>query len=197
VRSGRIGSVTWPAEQPVLDGQIVVRPVRSADADVVHRACQDPDIQHFTQVPVPYSHDDAEAFVRLCQQWWEAGETANFAVCDRATGEFLGIVGAIGADHAAGTAGVGYWTSAWGRGRGATSEAVRLVVAWAFDAGGMTTLTAEAELANPASMRVLDQAGFVRCEGADEVIELKGTPRTFSIWRATAPSPGGGVGGPG
>lgn len=175
----------WPAEQPVLAGaSVFLRPVAPSDADAVFRACQDPDIQHFTQVPVPYSRADADAFAASCGLKWQQGVTASFAVCDPETDAFLGLVSVIGAEHDGGTAGFGYWTAPWGRGRGATSEAVRLAVAWALGEGGLSQLAAEAELVNPASMRVLEQAGFVRCEGADEVVEMKGTSRTFSIWRA-------------
>ena len=185
--TGSIACVAWPSEQPVLTGEaVVLRAVMSTDADSIHRACQDPDIQHFTQVPVPYHRADAEAFVRVCRARWLAGTTANFAVCDRRTGELLGVVGVVGADHVARTAGLGYWTAAWGRGRGATTQAVRLATAWALGVGGLAELTAEAETANPASMRVLAKAGFVRDADADEVVELKGSLRTFSIWRAMA-----------
>jgi RimJ/RimL family protein N-acetyltransferase len=177
--------VAWTSEQPALTGeQVRLRGVMDADADVIYRACQDSDIQHFTQVPVPYSHADAETFVGLCRDRWRDGVTANFAVCDRESELFLGVVGIIGADRQERTAGLGYWTAAWGRGRGATSEAVRLVTAWAFRDGGLSRLVAEAEISNPASMQILASAGFVRQEGADEVIEMKGTSRTFSIWHA-------------
>lgn len=182
--------MVWPHLQPLLDGvDVRLRPVTPADAGAVFRACQDPDIQHFTQVPVPYARRDAEAFVAGCAQRWVESLSACFAVCENRSGRFLGVVSVIGADHADGTAGFGYWTAPWGRGRGATSEAVRLAVAWAFSGGGLSQLTAEAELANPASMRVLEKAGFIRLAGADVVVELKGTARTFSIWRAEVPSP--------
>ena len=178
--------MTWPAEQPVLDGaRVRLRPVAPQDADAVFRACQDPDIQHFTQVPVPYSRADADGFVAFGARAWADGVTAVFAVCDRVSGEFLGVVSVVGADNETGAAGFGYWTAPWGRRRGATSEAAGLAVAWALAEGGLSQLTAEAELANPASMRVLERSGFVRVEGADEVVELKGTQRTFAIWRVS------------
>jgi RimJ/RimL family protein N-acetyltransferase len=177
--------MAWVSEQPVLTGAgVLLRAVTDADAEAIYLACQDPDIQHYTQVPVPYGYADADTFVARCRDHWRDGVTAKFAVCDRDTGRFLGIVGVIGTNHAERTAGLGYWTAAWGRGRGATGEAVRVVTAWAFGEGGLDTLVAEAETSNPASMKILASAGFVRQEGADEVIELKGSIRNFSIWRA-------------
>jgi RimJ/RimL family protein N-acetyltransferase len=177
----------WSGEQPVLtDGTVLLRPFSAADADAVFRACQDPEIQHFTQVPVPYLRSSAEEFVALCAQWWREGETADFAVCDGGSGVVLGVMGVVGADHERAAAGFGYWTAPWGRGRGATSRAARLAAGWALGPGGMRTLRAEVEHANPASMRVLEHAGFSRLDVPDEVVELKGTTRRFTIWEATA-----------
>ena len=178
--------MVWPAEQPVLlDDVVLLRGLVESDADAVFRACQDPDIQHFTQVPVPYQRSSADEFVGLCAAWWRDGVTANFAVCDRVGGELLGVVGVIEADHEAGTAGFGYWTAPWGRGRGATSRGATLAAGWALGPGGLRSLVAEVEHANPASMRVLAHAGFTRLDVPDELVELKGSTRHFTSWQAT------------
>ena len=185
--SDTLSPMPWPREQPVLAGEhVLLRAVTEADIDAIYSACQDRDIQHFTQVPVPYGRADAETFVRLCRDRWHDGVTANFAICDRDSGQFLGIVGIIEANLSDRTAGLGYWTAAWGRSRGATSEAVRLATQWAFRHGELSMLVAEAEPSNPASVKILAGAGFVRQDGADYTIELKGTTRTFQIWRARA-----------
>ena len=182
-------TVVWPREQPVLvDDVVLLRGVTAADADATFRACQDPDIAHFTQVPVPYLRSSADDFVALCAQWWQDEVTANFAVCDRTSGDFLGVMGVIEADHQRGTAGFGYWTAPWGRGRHVTSRAARLATDWALGPGALRTLTAEVEIANPASMRVLVHAGFSRLDVPDELIELKGSTRQFTFWQASTDS---------
>lgn len=38
----------------IIEDGLRLRPRRAEDADAVHRACQDPDIQHRTTVPRPY-----------------------------------------------------------------------------------------------------------------------------------------------
>jgi hypothetical protein len=60
------------------------------------------------------------------------------------------------------------------------------VTTWALHDGRLNTLVAEAETSNSESMQILASAGFVRQQGADEMLELKGTTRTFSIWRISA-----------
>ena len=169
----------------LTDDVVLLRGVTPDDTDATFRACGDPAIARFTQVPVPYLRSSAEEFVALCAQWWHDGITANFAVCDTASGDFVGVVGVIGADHEAGSAGLGYWTAPWGRGRHLTSRAARLATGWALGEGSLRTLTAEAEIDNPASMRVLERAGFSRLDVPDELIEHKGAVRRFTIWQAT------------
>ena len=41
---------------------LLLRPWRAVDADAVHRACQDPDIQRWTSVPRPYELHHAATF---------------------------------------------------------------------------------------------------------------------------------------
>ncbi len=180
----------WPAGQPELaDGVVRLRAVRATDVDAVYRACQDPDIAHYTRVPVPYLREHADWFVEHCAEAWTAGLTANFAVTDAAAGDLLGVMGVMDADHATGEAGAGYWTAAWGRGRGATSRALRLATAWALGEGGLGRLQAEVEEENLASLRVVAAAGYVRLEQPPVDEELKGTVRRYTVWEARRPYP--------
>lgn len=178
---------TWPLERPVLtDGVVLLRGLEPGDADAVLRACQDPDIQHFTQVPVPYLPEHADGWIASQAQMWAEGTTINFAITDAQTGDYLGVVGIMAADHARREAGVGYWTAPWGRGRGATSRGVRLATRWALTEGGLVRLVAEVEEANPASTRVVEAAGFTRADVPLLEEELKGSLRRFVVWELLA-----------
>ncbi|WP_240660054.1 GNAT family N-acetyltransferase [Streptomyces sp. WAC 01529] len=57
---------------------------------------------------------------------------------------------------------IGYGVVASRRGRGYASEAARALVAHALTSPDVTTVYAEVELANPASLRVLEKAGLHR-----------------------------------
>jgi RimJ/RimL family protein N-acetyltransferase len=183
------GDNPWPSQQPVLtDVVVVLRGFRPEDAAEVYRACQDLEIQHFTQVPVPYLPEHAAGWVSANAALWAEARTANFAVTDQGTSGFLGVVGIIGADHALGQAGVGYWTAPCGRGRGITTRAVRLATDWALTEGGLQRLRAEVEQTNPASTRVIESAGFSRADMPVVQEELKGSLRTFVVWEKRAQS---------
>jgi RimJ/RimL family protein N-acetyltransferase len=146
----------------LTDGVVGLRPWRTEDAEAVYLACQDADIQRWTRVPSPYRRDDARWFVGASAQAWAEGRAA-FAVVDAATDEVVGSHGFVTAPDE-GVAEIGYWTAPWGRGRGLTTAATRLVARWAFETLGLARLDWYAEVGNIGSRRVAESAGF-RFEG--------------------------------
>ncbi|WP_328339853.1 GNAT family N-acetyltransferase [Micromonospora sp. NBC_00421] len=145
----------------IIEGGMLLRPWLAADADDVHRACQDPDIQRWTTVPRPYRPEHAHGFVtEIAPRAWADGTGAPFAVCDAATGELLGSCGLVSIDRALDSAEIGYWTAPWARGRGVTVRAVRAVARWAFGALALRRLVWQAEVGNHFSRLVALRAGF-------------------------------------
>jgi len=119
-------------EQPVLtDGAITLRPWRPDDAEAVCTACQDPDIQRWTQVPHPYQMSDAVSFVaEIAPAAWRDGTGVVFAVVDGAD-VLLASVGLVGLDREARSGEVGYWVAPQARRRGVASSATVLISRWA------------------------------------------------------------------
>jgi RimJ/RimL family protein N-acetyltransferase len=177
---------TWPVEQPILtDGVVQLRQWQPDDSDAVFRACQDPDIQHFTQVPVPYLPEDAVGFVADAPRQWAEGTGAQFAVTDPTTGQVIGCMGLMEADRERGQIGAGYWTAPWGRSRGFTRRALRLATEWALTEGGFGTVVLEVELDNPRSTAVVQSVGYQPADLPIDSWELKGTLRHFVSYRIT------------
>lgn len=142
-----------------------LRPWQPGDADEVHRACQDPDIQRWTGVPSPYLPEHAVNFVTVrAPNSWTDGTAAPFAVCDAATGELLGSCGLSSIDRTLRSAEVGYWIVPGARGRGVAVRATRAASRWAFEALGLRRVIWQAEVGNHASRLVALRAGF-RIEG--------------------------------
>jgi RimJ/RimL family protein N-acetyltransferase len=96
---------------------------------------------------------------------WSDGSHATFTVHDATTARLLGNVSLWRVDLAdQRTAAIGYRTAPWARGRGVATIAVRAVSGWAFGALGIERIELPHAVANPASCRVAEKAGF-RLEG--------------------------------
>jgi RimJ/RimL family protein N-acetyltransferase len=150
----------------ITEDDLLLRPWRPADAEAVHRACQDPDIQRWTTVPTPYGTEHATTFVaELSPAAWATGSGAPFAVVDRLTGELLGSCGLVSIDHRLHSAEIGYWVAPWARGRAVAARSTRAIAHWAFDRLGLGRIVWQAEVGNHASRLAALRAGF-RMEGS-------------------------------
>lgn len=125
-------------------------------------ACQDPEIQRWTSVPVPYLPEHAAHFVGPhAAQRWSSGQGGPLAVVTAADDVVCGACGIVRADLVSGTAELGYWTAPHARRRGLTYRAVALLADWAQRAGGLQLVELHIEPANVASRRVAERAAFV------------------------------------
>jgi RimJ/RimL family protein N-acetyltransferase len=174
--------------QPTLPGRrIRLRPWRPDDAAAVYAACQDPEVQRWTEVPVPYRPEHAEQFVGpVSADTWAAGGGV-FAVEALADGGLVGSMTLFGVTD--GVAVAGYWTIAGQRGRGLTGEALRVLRDWAFDRLGVRRLELIADPANTGSCRVAESAGL-RAEGVLRSRYLhRGVPGDVALYALLATDP--------
>ena len=67
----------------ITAGRLHLRPFTPAESEAVYLACQDPEIQRWTTVPVPYHRSHAEQYVAAQSlDGWLAGTGHAFAVLD-------------------------------------------------------------------------------------------------------------------
>lgn len=108
--------------------------------------------------PYPYTLEDAENFIRIKI---DEEPVTNFAI--DIGGE---VVGAIGVDMRLDiyrkTPLLGYWISPDHRGKGVVTQAVELITNYAFTHLDIICIQANTLSNNPASMRVLEKAGFTK-----------------------------------
>jgi RimJ/RimL family protein N-acetyltransferase len=137
---------------------VTLRPWREDDAAAIAEICQDPEIPRWTNVPSPYTEEDARAFIRDTL----ASERAEMAraIVDAGSGAILGAVGLR--LPAPGVGEVGYWLGAHARGRGAATRALRLMSRWAFEQFSLERIQLHTLPGNVASERVAERAGFTR-----------------------------------
>jgi RimJ/RimL family protein N-acetyltransferase len=143
------------------DAAPILRPPSSTDIDRITALCQDPDIQHYTRLPVPYRREDAASFVASALETLLEGRGAHLLVeVDEV------VVGCVGASiNAADRVGVvGYWTAPEARRRGLTTRAVHKLCRWLLDDVELARLELDAAANNPGSNAVAAALGF-RLEG--------------------------------
>ena len=174
-------SLVWPLQQPILRGNsYALRPWRPSDADVVYQACQDPDIQRFTTVPVPYELSDAQAFIAAGEQAWADSKLVQYAIVD-AEDQVQGAISFINIDEDERTAQFGYWVAPWGRGQGAAHSALELFSDWGRQVG-FNEFTLRIEDDNLASIATAVTAGAY-ATGESVEVEVKGEQRNLRIFR--------------
>ncbi|MFM9136540.1 MAG: GNAT family N-acetyltransferase [Actinomycetota bacterium] len=123
------------------------------DVDWITRACQDPDILRFTEVPRPYTAEHARAFVADL-----AGELKVWTIRDVDTNEGLGVVGVHHVRER--VASIGYWVAPWGRRRGAAVDAVLHACKELATWDDVDVVAATIASTNLASQSVARRAGF-------------------------------------
>ncbi len=89
------------------------------------------------------------------------GEHGHRLIIERDSGLVVGSIGLFW-PPGEGTLEIGYGIVASRRGRGYAPEATRTLAEFALTAPGVHTVFANVELSNPASVRVLEKAGFHR-----------------------------------
>jgi RimJ/RimL family protein N-acetyltransferase len=144
------------------DGRLLLRlPVR-ADVDAITLACQDPELQRWIPVPVPYERIHGEQWVDDSPRSWAEERELRWVITERGAGSGLGKpLGAIGL-HArdATMREVGFWMAPEARGRGIMTDAARLVCGWGFDELHLGRIEWWANAGNYASRRVAEKVGF-------------------------------------
>jgi len=145
----------------ITAGRLHLRPYTEADIEAVYACCQDPDIQRWTTVPVPYLRAHAEEYVRAnTVDGWRAGTGNSFAVVDSVENTLLASIGLVRFQDGRTIGEVGYWVVPEARGQGVATQATQVVARWAFADLGLARLEWMAEVGNEASRRVAEKAGF-------------------------------------
>jgi len=148
---------------PVLtDGTVTLRVHRDSDlADVVAQ-CQDPGMQRWTRVPVPYEERHGLEWLAARRREWTSADASDRALAIEFQGRFAGSLDLR--TDGAGAASVGYALAAWARGHGVAGRALALMLPWGFEHLGLDVVHWSAGVGNWASRRVAWRAGF-RVEG--------------------------------
>ena len=130
-----------------------LRPLQSSDAEWIYHACQDTEVQRWTQIPRPYTREHAKSFVAD-----QNGELLANAIINSRTGEPAGVAGIHHIKN--GIATVGYWIAPQARRAGAASTALKILPTIARRLGDAQTVRAIIAETNVASRATAERAGF-------------------------------------
>ena len=137
-----------------------IRPWANTDADSLHRHANNRNVSMHLRdrFPYPYEQEHALAFLS-----WLAQQPSPTVWAIEVNGEASGGIGLeLHSDVERVSAEIGYWLgeSLWGR--GIATEALTAVTKEAFTRYELTRLYAVPFADHPASIRVLEKAGYVR-----------------------------------
>jgi len=176
-----------PTRPDLVEGGIRLRAHRVEDLPDLLAQCQDPIMQRWTSIPVPYTARHARAYLACLEPEWDAGRSYGFAL--ERDGRYAGTLD-LRPDGAAG-AGVGFALAPWARGQGSMGAALRLALPWGFEALDLDAVHWRAQVGNWASRRVAWSVGF-RYDGAVRDLLPRGAgsgrarePRRHDAWVAT------------
>ena len=168
---------TTVAGQPTIKTlRLIIRPFVSADADEVQRICGDKEVAANTRaVPYPYPAGAAKSWIAQHTGFWQTGRSAIFAVT---LAENDKVIGAIGLelnseDH---RAELGYWIDEDFRGQGFATESAIAIIEFGFAYLGLHRISAHHLVRNPASGKVMSNAGM-QPEG-----KLRGHVRKWGVF---------------
>jgi RimJ/RimL family protein N-acetyltransferase len=148
----------FPEDVPVLaDDVVTLRAHTANDIDAVYEMCQDPEMQRWTTIPVPYQREHAVNFLTgIVPAGWRDGTMWAWAI--EYDGQYAGTIDLRDGEGGVGEVGFGLAPAA--RGAGVMTRALKLVVRYAFDVLGWDRVIWRAFVGNWASRRVAWKAGF-------------------------------------
>lgn len=150
----------------MLQGKrVVLRPVRQEDADELAVLANDAEIAARTlQIPHPYGIEDAHRFLLSATLQMERGVAHIFAITRGANSRPIGVIGLGEFQKLERRAEVGFWVGRPYWNQGFVTEALHLVVGFAFAGLKLHRVVGEVFAWNAASCRVFEKCGF-RHEG--------------------------------
>jgi RimJ/RimL family protein N-acetyltransferase len=142
---------------------IRLRPFCASDVDRIVEACSDPHTAHWlVSMPRPYQRQNALAYLESLGELAARGIGVTWCLADPRDDRCLGSISLDGLNTYARRGEIGYWAHPDARGRGAVTEAVRLVTSHAKETGLATSLMIRCARGNTASRRVAERAGYTK-----------------------------------
>ena len=157
-------------EPPAGCEDVVLRPWTVDDAEwYAMTVTGDPLIQRFTSESPTVTVEEVRA--AIAELLTGSPGAAGFLIADAVTNRRLGN---IALTHDGTTGDVSYWVAADARGRGAATQALRLLSGWAFATLRLSELRLWTHIDNLGSRTAAERAGYRRDPARDQNRQIKG-----------------------
>lgn len=178
------GRAFSPPDPPLSDGRIRLRLPVANDERAVYEACQNPEIQRWVPIPVPYRREHAHDWIEDATSGWSAGRHGALAIADASDDRLVGAIGLGPIDEH--RASIGYWVVPAERRRGVATDAVRLLGRWALLRLSFRRLELYHFVGNDASGQVAENVGFQREGVLRAYVVVRGEPRDCVMYSLLA-----------
>lgn len=153
----------WGEELPRLDGErLLLRGLRGSDAEDVFAIYSDPEVILYWSSPAYETIEEARDLIIDTHKQFRARLMFEWGVKHRDSGRVIGTCTMLNVDIAHRRAEIGYAFAREFWGNGYATEAVELLIAFAFGPMNLHRLEADVHPGNAGSLRLLEKQGFKR-----------------------------------
>ncbi|MBD3404382.1 GNAT family N-acetyltransferase [candidate division GN15 bacterium] len=146
---------------PTIDGVTIrLRQLKRSDAASFAHNANDRQVTRYLHLPHPYTLLDAQQWVKQTHSLARRKRMYAFGIEHKESRQVIGMVGLHHIDRANRLCELGYWIGRTYWRRGYTSEAIRLILPFAFDYLRMQRVQARVFHPNTASGKLLEKLGF-------------------------------------
>ncbi|MDY0871965.1 GNAT family N-acetyltransferase [Dongia rigui] len=146
--------------------RLTLRPLAMEDAPALHPWMSDPEVMRFWSTLPHKELAETEAWIRVSVEAQAEGAAHDFAVLH--DGKVVGRMAFWQGSE------IGFFFDPACQGQGFASEALKAMIAYAFDTLGFDEITADVDPDNESSLRLLTRNGFIRTGFAKDTFEIGG-----------------------
>jgi len=148
---------------PVLESdRLLLRKVSDEDVAEIFLMRSDPENMKFIPRPLLQNHEDALAHIAMINDQIDANLGINWSVTVKGSDKMVGIMGFYRTQFEHYRSEIGYMIHPDFHGQGIVTEAIKLLIDYAFSAMGLHSIVAVIDPDNLASEKVLQKNGFTK-----------------------------------